>query len=296
MTAVHRVLDADNHLGETPMWNPADGALWWVNCEHPAELLRWVPETGERHSWPMPKRIGGFVHKADGGVLVALADGLYDLDLANGTTALRVRSHLPEHVKLHECHCDRQGRFWIGAMDHHYPADRSAKGGSYFRLDGDVLTPVIEDIAVANGLAFSPDGHTMYAASTSWRKVRAYDLNSGTGVLSGGRPFIDLDGVGPVIGGHLDGATVDAAGGYWLAVVGIGQLRRYHPDGSLDRIIGTPCSNPTKPAFGGPDLATLYVTSTQMVIKPDAPGNALNGGVFALVPGEKGMAETPFAG
>ena len=294
-TEVRRVLDADDYLGETPIWSAADQSLWWINCERPAALHRWTPATGERHAWPMPSRIGGFVHKADGGMLVALADGLYDLDPDGGALSLRARSPLPPHVKLHESHCDRQGRFWIGAMDHHYPADRATKGGCYFRLDGDVLTPVSGDIAVANGLAFSPDGRTMYAASTSWRKVRAYDVDPATGALSGERAFVDLDGEGPVRGGHLDGATVDSEGGYWLAVVGVGELRRYRPDGSLDRVIPTPCSNPTKPAFGGADLATLYLTSTQMRINPDAPGNALNGGIFSLVPGETGIAETPFA-
>ena len=296
MTDVSKVLDADNHLGETPMWAPADRALWWVNCEAPAELLRWVPETGERRSWPMPARLGGFVHKADGGVLVALADGLYDLDIDSGALALRASSPLPPHVMLHECHCDRQGRFWIGAMDHHYPGDRAAKGASFFRLDGDMLTPVIDDIAVANGLAFSPDGRTLYAASTSWRRVRAYDLDPATGEIANGRDFVVLDADGTVAGGHLDGATVDAEGGYWLAIVGVGELRRYRPDGTLDRIVPMPCSNPTKPAFGGPDMATLYVTSTRLVIKPGASGNAQNGAVFALTPGEKGIAETPFGG
>jgi len=295
MTDITKVLEADNYLGETPMWNPADRALWWVNCEQPAELLRWVPETGERHSWPMPRRLGGFVHKADGGVLVALADGLYDLDTDSGDLTLRVASPLPPHVMLHECHCDRQGRFWIGAMDHDYPADRGAKGARFFRLDGDVLTPVIDDIAVANGLAFSPDGRTMYAASTSWRRVMAYDLNPATGDISNGRDFIALDADGKVEGGHVDGATVDADGGYWLAIVGVGELRRYRPDGTLDRIVRMPCSNPTKPAFGGPGMETLYVTSTRLAINPDAPGNAQNGAIFALTPGERGIGETPLA-
>ena len=106
----------------------------------------------------MPQRIGGFVPKASGGLLVALADGLYDFEPVSGAMNLRVPSPLPPHVKLHECHCDRQGRFWIGAYDHDFPANRAAKGASIFRLDGDRLTPVIEGIAVANGLAFSPDG------------------------------------------------------------------------------------------------------------------------------------------
>ncbi|WP_303541807.1 SMP-30/gluconolactonase/LRE family protein [Sphingomonas natans] len=286
-------MDVDQYLGETPIWSPAEQALWWVNCEQPPEIHRWTPATGAHDVWPMPNRVGGFVHKADGTLLVGLADGLYDFDPPTNALSLRVASPLPEHVKLHECHCDRQGRFWIGTLDHHFPADRSAAGGCYFRLDGDVLTRVIDNITVSNGLAFSPDGRTMYAANTPRRTVQAYDLDPETGELSGARTFISLAAEDR---GHIDGATVDADGGYWLTLVGQAELRRYLPDGTLDRTITLPFSNPTKPAFGGPDLATLYVTSTKMKVNVDAPGFDRNGGVFALHPGERGVLETPFRG
>lgn len=285
---VRIALDVDNYLGETPIWSPRDEALWWVNCEGPAELHRWTPESGDHKVWPMPSRIGGFVHKEAGGLLVVLADGLYDFDEESGQLALRVKSELPATIKLHECHCDRQGRFWVGAYDHAFPADRNARGGFFYRLDGNALTPVIDSIAVANGLAFSPDGRTMYAASSPSRKIEAFDLDPDTGAVSNRRTFIELDERG-----HLDGATVDAEGGYWLALVAIGEVRRYLPDGSLDRTYSLPCSNPTKPAFGGKDLDILYVTSTKMAITPpDAPGAAANGPIFALNPGVRGVAET----
>ncbi|GLR67461.1 gluconolactonase [Acidocella aquatica] len=292
MTAITRILDIDNYLGETPIWSATDQALWWVNCDQPPELHRWSPETGAHNVWPMPKRIGGFVHKDDGNLLLALADGLYEFDVATGEMPLRAASPLPEHVMLHECHCDRQGRFWIGAYDHHYPADRNTAGAAYFRLDGNTLTPVITGIAVANGLAFSPDGRTLYASLSPKRQVAAYDLAPETGALANPRIFIELAAGGR---GHIDGATVDSEGGYWLAVVGIGELHRYLPDGSLDRVIALPFSNPTKPAFGGRDMGTLYVTSTKMKINPDLPGGDANGGLFALRPGEHGVAETPLA-
>ena len=89
---------------------------------------------------------------------------------------------------------------------------------------------------------------------------------------------------------------MDSAGGYWLANVGAGALRRYLPDGRLDRIVKLPFSNPTKPAFAGPDLKTLYVTSTKMVMRQVMEPTAPNGGVYALVPGETGVPEVPFAG
>jgi L-arabinonolactonase len=292
MTEVTLAFDADNYLGETPIWSVADQALWWVNCEHPPELHCWNPATGKHGIWPMPQRIGGFVPKASGGLLVALADGLYDFTPDNAALELRVRSPLPATVKLHECHCDRHGRFWIGSYDHAFPADRKAHGGSWFRLDGDRLIPVIEGITVANGLAFSPDGRTMYAADSPTRKVEAFDLDPETGMLSRRRNFVQLgDGEG-----FVDGATVDSMGGYWLANVGAGALRRYRPDGTLDRIVPLPFSNPTKPAFGGADLQTLYVTSTKMPMTTTMTPTAPNGGIYALRPGETGLAELPFSG
>jgi len=292
MPEVTLAFDAGNHLGETPIWSVAEQALWWVNCENPPELHCWYPANGEHRKWAMPQRIGGFVPKASGGLLVALADGLYDFEPESGAMNLRVPSPLRPHVKLHECHCDRQGRFWIGAYDHDFPENRAAKGASIFRLDGDTLTPVIEGIAVANGLAFSPDGRTMYVADSPTRRVDAYDLDPRTGEISSPRTFIQLlDGEG-----FVDGATVDSEGGYWLANVGAGALRRYLPDGTLDRIVSLPFSNPTKPAFGGADLKTLYVTSTRLAMAAIMEPTAPNGGIYALRPGEAGLGETPFSG
>lgn len=292
MTDVHILVDADNHLGEAPIWSASEQALWWINCEHPPQLHRWDAVSGAHQIWPMPQRIGGFVHKASGGLLVVLADGVYDFDPATSRLSMRAPSRLPEHVKLHECHCDRQGRLWIGSYDHHFPADRSAAGGAWFRLDGDKLTTVLTGVAVANGLAFSPNGRTMYTSNNATRIVEAHDLDPASGELTNSRTFLTL-APGE---GFIDGATTDLEGGYWLALVSAGKLRRYHADGTIDRDIDLPCSNPTKPAFGGADMQTLFVTSAKLAIRPDAPGAEANGAVFALTPGFKGLSETLFNG
>jgi L-arabinonolactonase len=291
MTEVRIAFAAGNHLGETPIWSASEQALWWVNCEHPPELHRWHPESGEHGKWAMPQRIGGFVPKAQGGLLVALADGLYDFDPESGELSFRVPSPFPAHVKLHECHCDRQGRFWIGGFDTRYPADRTAADSGYCRLDVDRLTVVVTGVHVANGLAFSPDGTTMYAVTSPTRHIDAFDLDPASGALSNRRPFVTLaEGEG-----FADGATVDSEGGYWMANVAASALRRYRPDGTLDRIVALPFSNPTKPAFGGSDLGTLFVTSTKMAMPPAMTPTAPNGPVYALEPGEHGVPEVPFA-
>jgi sugar lactone lactonase YvrE len=283
---VTRVVDADNHLGETPIWSIAEQALYWVNCEQPPELHRWKRATGAHDVWPMTNRVGGLVLRANAYVGVVLADGVYDFEPANCRLSLRVRSPLPGHVKLHECQCDRQGRLWVGCYDHHFsPTNRDAKSGAFFRMDNDRLVPVIHGISVANGLAFSPDGRVMYATDAPTRLVEAFDLDPVTGNLTNRRPFVQLrDGEG-----YPDGATVDAEGCYWLAAVSVGALRRYRPDGSLDRVIKLPFSNPTKCAFGGPELDTLFVTSTKLKLGAQIGGG--NGGLYALKPGVRGLPE-----
>lgn len=292
MTEIRIAFDAGNHLGETPTWSASDQALWWVNCEHEAELHRWHPESGEHRVWPMPRRIGGFAHKQTGGLLVALADGLYDFDPDSGDLKLRARSPFPSHVHLHESCCDRQGRLWIGGYDTRYISGKQSADAAYCRLDGDELTIVVTGVHVANALAFSPDGRTMYAATSPTRQVDAFDVDPATGALSNRRPFV-------ILGeneGFADGATVDSEGGYWFANVAAGMLRRYRPDGTLDRIVPLPFSNPTKPAFGGPDLSTLFITSTQIALPPVTPPTQPNGPIYALEPGFRGLPEVLFAG
>ena len=292
MTHIRIAIDTNNHLGESPAWSQAQQALYWVNCEHEPELHRWHPETGTHKVWPMPRRIGGFAFKTSGGLLVALADGVYDFEPESGALALRAKSPFPAHVNLHEGQCDRQGRFWIGGYDTRFPADRSAADAGYCRLDGDTLVKEVSGVHVANGLAFSPDGRTMYGVTSPTRRVDAFDLDPRTGEVSNQREFLTL----PEGEGFADGATVDAEGGYWLANVAAGAVRRYLPDGRLDRIVSLPFSNPTKPAFGGPGLETLFVTSCQLAIPPITPPDQPNGGVAAFEPGEVGLAETAFAG
>jgi L-arabinonolactonase len=286
-----RILDLNNHLGESPLWSAEEQALYWVNCEQPPELHRWSFGSGAHDKWLMPLRIGGLVLRRGGRVTVALADGIYDFDPTSETLSLRVKSPLPEYVKLHECQCDRQGRLWVGSYDHHFTStNRDAKGGSFFRLDGDTLTAAIGGVSVSNGLAFSPDGRVLYATDSPTRLIEAFDLDPASGTLSRRRPFTSL----PQGEGFPDGATVDAEGGYWLAAVSVGTLRRHRADGSLDRVISLPFSNPTKPAFGGPGLDIVFVTST--MLKFGASSGEGNGGVYGLKVGAQGVPESLLAG
>jgi sugar lactone lactonase YvrE len=289
---IELALDVKNHLGETPVWSQAEQALYWVNCEEPAELLRWAPGSAEVRRWPMPARIGGFVLKQGGGALVVLADGLYDMDFGTGRLGLRVPSPFDGGISLHECICDPSGRFWVGSInDAVNPDNLHPGGGKLFRLDGDELVPVIEDISCSNGLAFSPDGRTLYHTDAPTGRCYKWDCDPATGEIGNQRLLLEL-APGE---GFVDGATVDAEGGYWATIVYSGYLRRYLPDGSYDLEVKLPFVNPTKVVFGGSDLDTLYITS----MAQGAPGEVepgLDGGLYAFKPGVKGRPDIMFAG
>lgn len=288
---------ADDYLGETPVWSTTEQALYWVNCEEPPRVRRWAPGSDEIQSWPMPDRTGGLALRRDGDPIVCTGPAVYNLDKATGALSLIARSPFPDYVKLHESCIDRRGRLWVGVFDMRLnPQNFHPGGGALFRLEGDKLIPMVPNFSVANGLAFSPDGTVMYFTNATTGVIWAADIDPASGAILGMREFLRM-----AEGEIGDGATVDADGGYWLAMVTHGEVRRYRPDGTLDRAVKTPCSQPTKPAFGGKDLRTMYVTSTKLAIaemigsaEVDRPEP--NGGIFEVDAGVVGLAEPFFEG
>lgn len=283
-------VDARNHLGETPAWSQAEQALYWINCEEPPEVLRWDAATGDVKRWPMPERCGGIVLKKGGGLLVTLASGLFDFDTATGTLSKRVVSPLPKGISLHECAVDPSGHFWVGAINETVNWDNPNPGGSkLFRLEGDQLVAKMENVSCGNGLAFSPDNRTLYFTDAATRMCYRWDCEPESGTLSNPRLLVDLR----PDKGFVDGATVDSEGGYWATIVYGSQLHRYLPDGSLDLVVELPFKYPTKVAFGGDDLKTLFITTLS---EGEGATEGRDGAVFSFQPGVAGLPEVLFAG
>jgi L-arabinonolactonase len=275
---VELVVDAKDTVGETPVWRPEEQALYWIDCDGPPELQRWDSATGEVRRWTMPERIGGFVFKQSGGALVTLASGIYDLDFATGGLSLRARSPLPDHVALHECACDPSGRFWVGAIDHRIgPGNMHPDGAKLFRLEGNELVCAVDGISCANGLAFSPAGDALYLSDSTTQRCDRYPLDLAKGELGEPDTFFQLE----LNDGFVDGAATDNEGGYWATLVYAGRLRRYLPDGTLDIEVPLPFDNPTKVAFGGPDMRRLFITSTSQGLGEAKPSD-VDGGLFAF--------------
>lgn len=275
-------------LGECPLWDEQEQALYWVDIRRPA-LRRLDPATGELETRPMPGLVGSIALAGPGRKLVALAEqvALYDwqADLLEKVAQLPAR--VPGH-RFNDGRCDRDGRFWVGTM---HNVTRAPEGVLY-RLDPDGLVPMLDGICIPNSLAWSPDGGTMYFADSLQHAISRHDFEPRTGRMGPARPF-----VATVPPGFPDGSTVDADGFLWNAEFNAGRVVRYGPDGTVDRVIELPTKRPTSCAFGGPDLRTLFITSTsQAMSDAELEADPFAGALFALDAGVSGIAEPSWAG
>ncbi len=249
-------LAARNLLGECPIWDARSELLYWVDS-HAQQIYCWDGVSAEvLHQWATPQVVGSIALAKPGQLLLALAEGFSMLDLkSEKITALAPIAHPHPPMRLNDGRTDREGRYVCGSMVLH----RTDAQGSLYRLEKDssVSTLLKGNIAVANSTCFSPDGRTLYFADSLTGTIRAWDYAL-DGTLSNERVFADTrtaQGSGP------DGATVDASGCLWVALVLVAKIACYSPTGQLLRTIDLPVPYPTCPCFGGPNLDTLYITS-----------------------------------
>jgi len=287
---VRCVVECKDQLGESPVWSAAEAAVYWIDVARPT-LHRFDTRTGKHERWDMGKPVGSFVLRAKGGFLLAFRAGLAFLDRPGGTPEWLAPAGLElGDGRFNDGKCDRQGRFWVGTMD------RNLKRpiGRLYRLDPDLSIHLAdEDIVISNGPSWSPDERTFYFNDSPRRVTYRYDFDASSGRVGKRRPFVSFE----AMQGRPDGSTVDADGGLWVAEVHAGRIDRFTPDGKLDRWIEVPCERPTSVCFGGPNLETLYITSSTMGLSADALGmQPLAGALFAVEPGVRGLPEAAFAG
>lgn len=266
MFQIECLISADNHLGEGPIWDAQTNALYWVdgtgNRVGKPSLWRLDPKSGALKSWSIDKEVGAMALRKNGNAILALADGFYFFDFATEELELIVAVDAENpRTRLNDGKVDRQGRFFAGAMDDKEELDNC----SLWRIDPDLsLHELDRGIICSNGPCWSPDNKVFYFADTFKDVMWAYDYDIKTGSLSGKKDFassVEENGL-------YDGATVDAEGHIWSAMVIGGELIRYAPDGSVERRIGMPVKNITSLCFGGPNLDEIYVTSMARVNHP----------------------------
>lgn len=287
MEQVQRLLHLNNRLGEGPVWNVNERALYWVDIDG-HRFYRYHPATGAQEHFDVGQPIGVLRFRKSGGLVMALRDGLAFWDAQ--TPSLRFIAN-PEpgkpQARFNDGAVDRLGRFWAGTL---------APGATsrLYRLDPDLSLHTMETgITVSNGIGWSPDNRTMYFTDSRIHMIYAYDFDLASGTITHRRAFVHT----PDDPSTPDGLTVDSEGFIWCARWGGWKVVRYDPTGKVEREIRLPVEYPTSCAFGGETLDELYITSAwTRLSEAQRKEQPAAGDIFRLKTNIKGLPEPLFAG
>ncbi|WP_075735368.1 SMP-30/gluconolactonase/LRE family protein [Streptomyces acidiscabies] len=272
---------AEATLGEGPTWDADAGRLLWLDILG-SRVYSYDPSSGRQTLRTTDQHVGAAKPRAGGGLVLNLRDGVGLLD-PDDTFRWLHREVVPGR-RANDAAVAPDGTLWAGTMRY----DEAPGGGTLARFGSTgLLETVLDDVAVSNGTGWSPDGTLMYYVDSPTRRVDVFDYDGER--VSGRREFVTIeDGAG-----FPDGLTVDADGCVWVALWDGGAVRRYTPEGKLDRVISLPTPRVTACAFGGPDLSDLYITTARIGLTDPHPV----AGSLLVVPGAgKGLALPAFAG
>lgn len=283
--AAEQVTDVCTVHGEGVVWDAAAGVVRFVDMEA-GGLMTYDPTTGDVSRQTIgkvaacvrPRSSGGLVVAAERTFVLLGPDGLVDGELGPIFD--------DERIRFNDGGCDPAGRFWMGTMAY----DESEGMGSVYRLDpdGDVAT-VLTGVTISNGLSFAPDGRSAWYVDTPTDRVDRLEVDPAMGTIIRRCPIVEH--VDP---GHPDGIAVDVEGGVWAALWDGSGVNRYDAQGRLTDVVRLPCRQVTCPAFGGPDLRDLYVTTSRRGLPKGEQPEA--GALFRLRPGVAGMPVLPYSG
>jgi len=275
------ILDAGCQLGESPVWCPERELLLFVDISG-RRLLKFNPASRALECCAIEEDIGCVAPSKGGGFVAGLRSGIWLLNEKGEKQRMLAANPEDSQVsRFNDGRVDGAGRFLAGTLD-----ERKASRAALYRCDRRGLIRLTDGLITSNGLAFSPDGRTLYHSDTPRFTVYRYDYDASSGTAENRRVFVELK---PTASdrGRPDGAAVDAQGCYWTALYEGGRVQRYDPEGRLMSEHTVPVRNPTMPAFGGLGLKTLFVTTAR-----DATGSG--GGLYAAEVDVPGLATFVF--
>ena len=264
---------------EGPVWSESWGGLRWVDMLAGDVLSLAADGSVTRRS--VGTIAAALRPRAGGGAVIGVERG-FVLEAPDGELTGLGELWDDPGVRMNDGGCDPAGRFYCGSMAY----DHRPGAGALYRLDPDGTVEVaMRDVTISNGLEWSPDGSRAYYNDTATGEVSALDAD-----LTARRTFARI----AADDGAPDGLTVDAEGGVWVALYGGSAVHRYTPSGALDAVVELPVTKATACTFGGPDLRTLFITTSREDLPDDEQPEA--GSVFACTPGVAGLPARTFAG
>lgn len=223
--------------------------------------------------------------------VIALEDGIYILNTESGGISLLsdVESRMQEN-RFNDGKCDPNGNLWVGSM---HLAQSAPKASLYRVSSSGESTKMLDSVTISNGIVWTKDKRTMYYIDTPTGLIRAFDYDSDTSEISNERIAVVI----PKSLGYGDGMTIDEEDKLWVALWNGNSVVRFDPlSGELLEQIQVPAHNVTSCSFGGPDLETLYITTSSLDMNEEEERKFPNAGsLFEVKPGVKGVKGNYFA-
>jgi len=287
MQPIH-VYACQNILGEGPLWNPKEGAIYWVDIVG-RKIQRYDPATGKYESFNTPYQTGFIAFREKGGMVCGTENGFYFCNPGSGEIEFITHPEEgKEGARFNDGKVDRMGRLWAGTMT---PHDATS---ALYRLDTNLkVSKMVDKVTISNGIGWSPDNSLMYYADSNRYVIYCFDFDIQSGEISNRRTFAQMD----ASQGVPDGLTVDSEGYVWCAIYNGWKVMRFTPGGEISTEIKMPVSRPSSCTFGGVGMDELYITSiSEGLSTHQKEKEPLAGDLFKVRTKTKGIPEPFFAG
>jgi sugar lactone lactonase YvrE len=283
-------IESQDECGESPIWDPRTSTLSWVDTEKPRFSV--LPPDARPVTHPTHRLVQAVGRRRAGGWIAIVRDGIALLN-ADGSEARFLGNPVDglPHLTMNDGTVGPDGRFYAGSFNQR---DLDSASGCLYRVDRDGTTAVIDTgLVLPNGMAFSPDGKTLYLTEMWARRIVAYDFDPRGGTVSRRRALVSV----PEAEGYPDGLVVDEEGFLWSGHWQGFRVTRYDPNGRKVSHVDVPVPTATCMAFGGRDLDHLYVTTAKKGLSPEQKAAyPAAGDLFLLRPGVRGREEHLFEG
>ncbi len=240
-------------LGEGPFWHPERHQFFWCDILGRKVLTRTDDTTSD---WSFPGHVSALGWTDLDHLLVASETGLHHLDLNSGNyddvAALEAENPI---TRSNDGRADPQGGFWIGTMGKR----AEPRAGAIYRYYRGEIRKLYSDITIPNSIAFAPDGTTAFFTDSRSNIIQRQRLDDEGWPNGAAEPFVDCT----ALPGTPDGSVVDAEGNLWNAQWGGWRVACYSPEGLYLKEVTFNAAHTSCPAFGGPDLTTLFCTSAR---------------------------------
>ena len=277
-------------VGEAPHWDERTDTLLFVDLTG-GVVFRYDQSGMALGSFSVGQEVGAVVPRRGGGLVLAVRDGIaVASDTGEGFEITAPVEREISGNRMNDAKCDPAGRLFAGTT----AFDFSPHSAALYRVEPDwSFEQIVRGVTQSNGIAWSPDGSRMYFIDSATQGVDVFDYDTGTGSAGNRKRLVTIDPAH----GIPDGMTVDDKGNLWVACFGGAAVRCYSPAGEQLEEVLFPVTQVTSCAFGGPNLADLYVTSAAYRLSPDQLKRQPHAGAtFACRPGAAGLPASSFAG